>query len=81
MNENERTEKLRKAIQIAERGLWRFFDDGMVRWSQESLTSLFSNEHLDQPEIQRQLQALENQGLIKIHRAQSCYLEVLKTPQ
>ena len=81
MNQDEQAEKIHRAVQIAEAGLWRFFDEGYTRWPQEKLVSLFSNQHLDHPVIQNHIGALEKQGLVKIFGTKDCYLEVLKVPQ
>lgn len=71
-------EKIKSAIRIGVSGLWRFYDDGFVRWPRNKLTPLFSNLDLEQPEIQKELESLEKKGLIKLLRTNDCYLEVLR---
>ena len=70
-----------KVIQIAERGLWRFYDEGYYRWPYDKLQSLYQNIELADQEIQSALLALEKQGYIKIIGQKECYIEVLNAPQ
>ena len=80
MSANDNIERVKSAMQIGVRGLYRFYDDGFTRWPRNKLVPLFSNLDLDHPEIQREFQELEKQGVLKISRTEDCYLEVLRVP-
>lgn len=67
-------------IEIAERGLWRFYDEGYYRWPREKLQSFYSNTSLDNPEVKKSLSYLEKKGFIKLVREADCYIEVLDAP-
>ena len=73
-------EKIKSAVCIGVSGLWRFYDDGFTRWPRKKLIPLFSNLDLEQPEIQKELESLEEKGLIKLFRTDDCYLEVCRVP-
>lgn len=81
MSGHNSPEEIGQIIEVAVRGLWRFYDEGFRRWPYAKLAPLFSNRDLENPEIQQELRRLEVEGFIKLHRAPECYVEVLQVPR
>jgi hypothetical protein len=80
MKENDASQKRTRNIQIGVSGLWRFYDEGFTRWPEAKLAAAFSNMDLEHPELQKEFQELEKQGLIRLCKRGDCYLEVLCAP-
>lgn len=63
-------------------GFIRFYGEGYIKWSKEnvqkSLKPRSASYELDDPEIQKILKELEEEGHIKLYYEDARYLEVLE---
>lgn len=69
-------------MEILDAGFRRFYGEGFSRWTKDKVVALIAlpgtSNNIDDAEIQHIFQILESRGLIRLIRADDCYLEVLR---